>query len=102
MKKKYWISGLAALVILGGGAAFTLGGEEGSHSVHPAEGGTWDYGASGGRTWSNFQNDKPHSASVRGHTFVDTGCVKGGEWARAETASRWVSILRNEQDKKLC
>lgn len=93
----------AVVVVLGAGTyCMTAGGEEGSFSVHPPEGGTWDYGASAGRTWSNFQNDRPHSSSVTGHTYVDSGCVRAGDWARAQTSSRWITVLGNTQDKALC
>lgn len=90
------------IAIGGGGIALTSGGEEGSHTVTPKEGGQWDYGASAGRTWSSFLNDAPHSASVQGHSFVDSGCVKGGDWARAEAPSKWLTISDNEQNISLC
>lgn len=99
-----WLMTLAAVaaIFCGGVAVSITGGEEGSHSVAPEEGGEWDYGASAGRTWSNFLNDDAHQASVQGHEFVDSGCVRGEAWARAETSSRWISILNNEQHKNLC
>lgn len=91
-----------ALLIVAGMAVSSLGRDEGSHTVHPAEGGEWDFGASAGRTWSNFLHDRPHSASVQGHKFVDSGCVRGGDWARAEAPSKWIPVGRNEQSKALC
>lgn len=104
IKKKTKLRVLAAVagVVVLVGVATTVGGDVESTTVHPAEGGEWDYGASGGRTWSNFFHDAPHSASVRGHEYVDTGCVRGGEWARAQAPQRWIAILGNEQDKALC
>lgn len=93
----------AVVMVLGAGTyCVTAGGEEGSHSITPPEGGTWDYGASGGRTWSNFQHDRPHHASVTGHRYEDSGCVRGGDWARAQTDSRWISVLGNTQEKGWC
>lgn len=102
MNKKF-AAALAAVVLVGGGVAATMiGGDDGPYTVHPAEGGEWDHGASAGRTWSHFQNDRSHSASVQGHTFVDSGCVSGGGWARAEAKSRWISALGNEQNMAVC
>ncbi|QDZ42496.1 lactococcin 972 family bacteriocin [Corynebacterium sp. sy039] len=104
MSKKSWIIsgvGAGALIIAGAGA-LTIGGEVVPTTINPAEGGEWSYGASGGRTWSYFQHEKSHSASVQGHDYVDTGCLDGRTWARAQTHSRWISILGNEQDKEVC
>lgn len=101
--KKFIAIVIAAIVVIA--ALFFLffsGGEQGSHSVTPAEGGTWDYGSSAGRTWSNFHNEKPHSAWVRGHAFVDSGCTAGGDWARATTGSHWVSAFKDTQGIELC
>ncbi|MDO4631273.1 MAG: lactococcin 972 family bacteriocin [Corynebacterium sp.] len=75
--------------------------DEGAHSVTPPEGGTWEYGASGGITWSNFKNDQPHSASVQGHTFVDSGCVENG-WARVQAPTKWITVFKNEQYIAMC
>lgn len=103
MNKKWLIGILTVVLIIAGGIAVTtIGSEQGSHSVTPEEGGEWDYGASGGRTWSNFRHEKPHHSTVKGHEFVDSGCAKPGQWARVEAPSRWISILGDEQDKGLC
>lgn len=96
------IIAIVALILVIGGVLAITGGKDFSESVIPAEGGRWDYGSSAGRTWSNFLNDKPHSASVQGHEFHDTGCIKGETWARAQTGSKWIGILGDEQEKQLC
>lgn len=101
-KTKGLILGCVAVVLLGGVVATTVGGDVEPATVHPAEGGEWDYGATAGRTWSNFQHDSSHSATVHGHEFVDTGCVQGGTWARAQAPQRWISILGNQQNKSVC
>ncbi len=103
-KSKALWSGIVGAVILtcGGGYMVFGGSEQGSHTVHPVEGGEWDYGSSSGRTWSNFQHEKSHSASTQGHEFVDSGCVAGHSWARAEAQSRWLSALGDKQNKSVC
>ena len=102
MRKKAVALVVATVIVLGGGWAFIAKGEEGAHEVVPEIGGQWAYGASGGRTWSNFLHEQPHGASVQGHTFVDSGCVPGGRWARAEAPVKWVPLLPNDQDIRLC
>lgn len=84
------------------GAWLNARGEDGALSEVPSVGGQWDHGASAGRTWSNFLHEKPHSASVQGHQFVDSGCVAGGEWAHVETRSKWVPLTHNQQGFSLC
>ncbi len=91
-----------AVIVAGGVVATTAGGDVEPTNVHPLEGGEWDYGANAGRTWSNFKHEQLHSASVHGHEFVDSGCVAGGTWARAQASQRWISILGNQQDRALC
>lgn len=58
--------------------------------AEPRDGGEWDHGNSGGRVWSNYWHPKAaHGASVQGHTYVDSGCVAPGLWARAQAKSKW-------------
>lgn len=101
--KTLWASLAGSVVLLCGGGYLVFGGsEQGAHTIHPTDGGEWDFGSSGGRTWSNYLHDKSHSASVQGHEFRDSGCIASGSWARAEAPSRWLSALGDEQDKKVC
>lgn len=101
--KKFIAIVVAAIMVIA--AIFLLffaGNEQGTHTVTPSEGGTWDYGSSAGRAWSNFHHDKPHRAWVQGHTFVDSGCIAGGDWARATAGSHWVSVFKDTQGIELC
>lgn len=100
-KKAIVAVAIAAMGALGV-SAVVFGHDEGSHTVQPAIGGKWDFGASGGLTWSNYIVDKPHSASVHGHTYMDTGCVAPNTYARARAEAKWIGILQNEQDIALC
>lgn len=101
--KALWAGTVITAVLVCGGGYLAFGGsDEGAYTIQPAEGGEWDYGSSGGRTWSNFRHEAPHSTSVQGHEFVDSGCVAGNSWARVQAPSRWLAALGDQQDKSLC
>ncbi len=104
MKAKKIAAVVVAMVVIIGGGGYASAERKniGSHTITPPEGGEWDYGASGGRTWSNFLHDKRHATSVHGHEFHDSGCVKGGQWARAQASQRWMPFARDEQSRRLC
>ncbi|WP_448854194.1 lactococcin 972 family bacteriocin [Corynebacterium frankenforstense] len=94
--------GCATAIAAGLACVPQSGSDEERHTVHPQEGGEWDFGSSAGRTWSNFLHQESHASTVRGHAFVDTGCVHGGDWARARAPPRWIPGIPDAQDKRLC
>lgn len=101
---KKWIRGtIAALAVcLVGFGGLHLRAQEDAVTETPPEGGEWSYGANGGRVWSSFLHSGPHGTTVRGHEFVDSGCVDGKVWARAHAPTKWVPVTKNEHDKRLC
>ncbi|WP_082121429.1 lactococcin 972 family bacteriocin [Corynebacterium uterequi] len=104
MSKNKWLAAGAVVFLLAGGGivATTYNPQGGSFSEAPAEGGQWEHGSSAGRTWSHFLHDQSHGARIKGREDVDSGCVPGGEWARAQGPSRILVILGDEQEYYLC
>jgi lactococcin 972 family bacteriocin len=59
-------------------------------------GGTWNYGTSDSRVWSDYYHGvNCHSSSVEGSSYVNSGNVGAKKYSRASSGTRWWATDRS-------
>ena len=91
---------VATVIVLGGGWAFIAKGEEGAHEVVPEIGGRWVWCSVDG-PGRIFSMNSPTALQSRGiPSSIVAVCL--GDVGRELSTVKWVPLLLNDQDIRLC